>query len=65
MTAARNYSNTAASAVLTSGASAVDTTIQVNTTSGFPSVPFVLVLDKDRVARNWCSVRPSWASPSR
>jgi hypothetical protein len=50
MTAARNYSNTAASAVLTSGASAVDTTIQVDTTSGFPSVPFVLVLDKDRVA---------------
>jgi hypothetical protein len=50
MTAARNYSNTAASAVLTSGASAVDTTIQVDTTSGFPSVPFILVLDKDRVA---------------
>jgi predicted metalloprotease with PDZ domain len=50
VTASRNYSNTAASAVLTSGASAVDTTIQVDTTSGFPSVPFVLVIDKDRVA---------------
>lgn len=50
MTAARNYSNTAAAATLTSGASAVDTTLQVSSTSGFPSVNFTLVLDKDRVA---------------
>jgi hypothetical protein len=50
MTAARNYSNIAAAATLTSGCSAVDTTIQVDTTAGFPSVPFILVLDKDRAA---------------
>jgi hypothetical protein len=50
VTSARNYSSIAASAALTSGCSNVDTTIQVDTTSGFPSVPFLLCLDKDRVA---------------
>jgi hypothetical protein len=50
VTSARNYSSIAASAALTSGCSNVDTTIQVDTTSGFPSVPFLLVIDKDRVA---------------
>jgi hypothetical protein len=65
MTAARNYSNTAASAVLTSGASAVDTTIQVDTTSGFPSVPFSSSWTRTGWLRNWCSARPSWALPSR
>jgi hypothetical protein len=50
MTSARNYSSIAASAALTSGCSNVDTTIQVDTTSGFPSVPFLLTIDKDRVA---------------
>jgi hypothetical protein len=50
VTSARNYSSIAASAALTSGCSNVDTTIQVDTTSGFPSVPFLLTIDKDRVA---------------
>lgn len=50
MTAARNYSNIAAAATLTSGCSNVDTTLLVDTSSGFPAVPFVLVLDKDRAA---------------
>lgn len=50
MTAARNYSNIAAAATLTSGCAAVDATIQVDTTAGFPSAPFILVLDKDRAA---------------
>lgn len=49
MTAARNYSSTAARAVLTTSASNVDTTLAVDTVSGFPTVPFVLALDKDRV----------------
>lgn len=50
MTAARNYSSVAAAATLTSGCSNVDTSLQVSTTSGFPSVPYILCLDKDRVA---------------
>jgi hypothetical protein len=50
VTSARNYSSIAASAALTSGCSNVDTTIQVDTTAGFPSVPFILCIDKDRIA---------------
>lgn len=48
MTAARNYSSIAAAATLTSGCSNVDTTLQVDTVSGFPSLPYILCLDKDR-----------------
>lgn len=49
MTAARNYSSIAAAATLTSGCSNVDTTLQVDTVAGFPSQPYILCLDKDRV----------------
>lgn len=45
----RNYSNTAASTTLTAGVSAGSTVLAVDSTTGFPAVPFHLTLAKGEV----------------
>lgn len=56
MSAARNYSSTAARATLTAPVDNLSTLIQVDTTQGWPAVPFTAVLDKDRVAEEIVTV---------
>lgn len=47
----RNYSSTAAETTLSSGVDASTTTLAVSSTTGFPSVPFVLAVDAGDAAQ--------------
>jgi hypothetical protein len=53
VTAARNYSSISAAATLTSGCSNVDTTLQVDTVSGFPSCPTSCAWTRTGWGKSW------------
>lgn len=52
----RNYSSVARAATLTAGVSGSATTIPVSETTGFPAVPFTLVIDPGRTAEEIITV---------
>jgi hypothetical protein len=56
MTAARNYSSIAARGTLSAPIIAADVSVTTSTTSGWPTAPFTLIIDKDQVSEEVVTV---------